>query len=161
MKYFQVNQALEVVEVADQMPAGCKAFSQDNYPWFRKGDGTTGAGWLNRNDIDSFMLAQQLADSASRLGTQKYMAIDSGEGVSPRYDVIECPSYNAECSMAFNGDFYPVGKITKIGKEYKQITVDGPRGVLKFYRRKLSGVWLSKGMWALVPGAINKWNPEF
>jgi hypothetical protein len=161
MKYFQVNQALEVAQIADQMPAECVGFNPDNCPWYRQADGRTGPGWLNRNDIDLFMLAQQIADSASRLGTQKYIATDAGPTVSPRYDVKEAPACGVECSMAFNGDYYPVGTITKIGKDYKQITVDGPRGVLKFYRRKLSGAWVSKGMWALVPGFINKFNAEF
>lgn len=162
MLYFKLDSNLEVVEVASSMPAELRA-PGSGANWYRKGDGSFGpGGWINRNDIDSFMMAQQIADSASLLGCAKYMATDNGPDVSPRFNVIECPSYNSECSMGFNGDFYPVGKIVRISskKDYKVITVNGPRGLMRFYRRKLSGAWLNKGF-SLVPGVISKWNPEF
>lgn len=164
MRYFKVNAALEVVEMSDKYPGECKG--QDGGMWARQPGGVWGAGWLNRWDISEhpapMMFAQQIANSASKLHPGVvFIAADSGECVSPRYEVIEAPAIGVECSKAFNGDYYPVGKIIAIAKNYSRITVDGPRGKLVFYRQKLSGRWVLARMWALVPGVINRWNPEF
>ena len=160
MKYIKVNEALKVVAVADSMPEEMKVFNPDG--WYKKADGSKGAGWLNRWDIDSFMLAQVLADSASELLGVKYLASDSGPNVSPRYDVIEAPKLGDDASRAFNGDYYPVGKIVSISQSMRLIVARDERGLeRKFYRRKLSGAWVNKGMWSLVPGVRSEWNPEF
>lgn len=171
MRYFKINEALEVVAVSEKYPAECAAVANDASKafavWARKIDGTWGAGWINRNDISQYkggamMLAEQIAASATKLTGKAYIATDAGEYVSPRYDVIEAPAVGDDCSKGFNGDYYPVGKITKISKGYKQITVEGPRGVLKFFRRKLTGAWTQTGgTWSLVPGVRDEMNPEF
>lgn len=177
MKWFKVNEALEVIEVSDERPAECRgwAVGLGPCPYGKKPNDeknlaagfSYGAGWLNRNDISefpggAFMLAQQIADSASKLVGRPFLAVDNGECVSPRYEVIEAPQIGDEVSRAFNGDYYPVGKIVAIQKNYRRIVVDGSeRGRLIFARRRESGAWLNKGMWSLVPGVINRWNPEF
>jgi len=164
MRYFKVNAALEVIEISDAYPGESKG--NDGGLWARQPGDVWGAGWLNRWDISQhpspMMFAQQIAASASKLNPGVvFIATDSGECVSPRYDAIEAPAYGAECSKAFNGDYYPVGKIVAIGKNYGRVTVNGPRGKLVFFRQGNSGRWVLQRMWALVPGVIDKLNPEF
>lgn len=168
MRYFKVNEQLEVIEISDKYPDELRSYDPEvSCPWARKADGSWGAGWLNRTDMGQhqvapLLFAQQIADSASNLTGRTCLAIDSGPDVSPRYDVIEAPAIGDDASKGFNGDYYPVGKITKIGKDYKQITVDGPRGLIKFYRRKLTAAWVQTGgTWCLVPGTRSEWNQEF
>lgn len=170
MRYFKVNEQLEVVQLSDKYPAECSAVANDpnqcQAPWARKFDGSFGAGWLNRNDISvhpsPWLFAQQIADSASKFTGRTFLAIDNGDHVSPRYEVIEAPSVGDEVSKGFNGDFYHVGQVVKIGKNYKQITVQGKYGTIKFYRKGLRGCWLQPGgTWGLVPGVRNEMNPEF
>ncbi len=150
MNYFYINAALEVTAVASEFPK--------TLTWWRKADGTSSEGWANRNDFDSFMLAQAIADSASRLTGRTYIATDSGEGCYPRYDVIEAPAVGEEVSYAFNGDYYPCGTIVSISKSMKLITTSTGR---KFYRSRQSGSWLNGGMWSLVSGHISEKNPSF
>jgi hypothetical protein len=160
MLYFKLNEKLEVVEISSKFPDELQPPA--SAPWYRRADGSYGpGGWLNRNDIDSFMFAGAIADAASKFSDKVFLAEDSGPNVSPRYDVIEAPKVGDDVSKGFNGDFYPVGKIIKIGKDYKRIYVEGERGPMVFYRKKLSGAWLYRGMWSLVPGVRNEWNPEF
>lgn len=177
MKWFKVNEALEVVAISNELPEECKdwAAGRGTNPYACKpidskdlsAGFSYGAGWINRNDISQypgapFLYAQQIADSASKLAGAPYLAVDNGESVSPRYDVIEAPQVGDEVSRAFNGDYYPVGKIVAIQKNYRRIVVDGsPRGRLIFARRKESGAWLNKGMWSLVSGQVSRLNPEF
>lgn len=148
MLWFQVNERLEVVAISERAPKDCR-------------------GWINRNDISAYqggayMLAQQIADSASKLMGVPYLATDAGDCVSPRYDVIKAPQVGDEVSRSFNGDYYPCGRIVAIQKNYRRIVVDGSaRGRLIFCRRRESGTWINKGMWSLLPGVIDKLNPEF
>lgn len=112
--------------------------------------------YQNRNDWKTFEQAEQIAKA---LGAG-YIATDAGDHVSPRYDVIELPKIGDEVSYAFNGDYYPCGKIEKISKkpEYRRIaTTDGT----VFYRRGNTGTWKHNQTWSLVAGHINKRNPEF
>lgn len=155
MKYFKINRALEVVAVSDEYPAEC----HDNPDaWWIKRDGSRGEGWANRWDIDGMPLAQQLADSASRLMGRLYIAIDKGERFSPRYGVIAAPAIGDEVSRGFNGDYYPCGRVVSISKSLRLIVTESGK---KFYRRGQSGTWLHDGMWGLVPGVRDEWNREF
>lgn len=162
MLYFKLDSKLEVLAIASDMPAELKTYNPEaECPWYRKGDGSYGpGGWLNRNDIDSFMLALQIAGSAIRFSKKAYIAIDRGSDTSSRFDVILAPGVGDDVSMNFNGDSYPIGKITAISATMKMITVNGARGVMKFYRKNTTGAWLSNG-WALIPGIRNDFNQEF
>lgn len=159
MLYFKINDADEVVAIAEQMPAELNT-PQGYVLWSRQMDGTRRAGWLNRNDMPSLEYAQAIAEAASKFTGKLYVATDAGESVAPRFDVIEAPAVGDDVSMAFNGDSYPVGKVVRVGKGLKQVKVFGPRGELVFRRRGLTGAWLNRGF-ALVPGIISRWNPEF
>lgn len=115
-------------------------------------------GWQNRNDWRSFEEAELIADQVTRFTGKRFIPIDCGPNVYPQFDVIECPTIGDDTSYTFNGDYYPCGKITSISKSLKLIrTSDGKA----FYRRKRTGAWLYRGTWALVPGTIRRWNPEF
>jgi hypothetical protein len=113
-----------------------------------------------RSDFKSFEQAEFIARQANALNDgHHYTATDSGPNCYPRYDVIRVPQVGDEVSMAFNGDYYPVGTITRVSGKCGRIvtTSEGKR----FYRRRLSGVWLYSGMWALVGGHRNERNPSF
>lgn len=93
---------------------------------------------------------------------------DRGNGVSPRYGVRPGFRIGEPVSRAFNGDYYPVGFITKMsgqGNEkigFRRIEVTDTNGKVRvFWRRDMSGSWINAGMWSLVPGWHNDQNPEF
>jgi hypothetical protein len=176
MRYFKINAALEVIETADDYRAIPGATEGDSTIWarqpvgeYREGcDWTYGPGWLNRNDISAhpapLLFAQQIAASVSKFTGAEWLPVDQGPEVSPRYDVMACPKVGDEASRGFNGDYYPVGKIVAISPAplRKVITVDGPRGKMRFYRRGQSAGWVQAGgTWGLVAGVRNDWNREF
>lgn len=162
MNYFNINAALEVIAVSATFPG-------NDSVWARKPDGTIGAGWISRWDwsdhpVSPRMFAQQLADSASKLGGDKFMVNDSGPGCSPRFDVVRAPAVGDVVSKGFNGDSYPVGKIVKISaKGMKLITVQADDGtVLRFYRKGERAAWVQAGgTWSLIHGTHNERNPSF
>lgn len=154
MNYFKLNDRLEVTEVSGKYPDAAGNITD----WYSKSDGTHGAGWACRQDFDSFMLAQQVADSASKFTGKQFIATDAGNGVYPRYDVIEVPMVGDEVSYSFNGDSYPCGVITSISKSLKKVTTSEGK---VFYRRRLSGCWLMNKTWALVGGHRYEQNPHF
>ena len=155
MNYYHINQRLEVTAISTEFPEECH---KGGDVWWTKADKTHGTGWANRNDFDSLMLAQAIADSATRLSGTKYIATDSGPYCSPRFDVVAMPSVGDDCSYAFNGDSYPCGKVASISKTLKKITTT--EGEV-FYRRKLSGSWLKNSTWSLVKGHVATQNPHF
>lgn len=135
--------------------------TSDEYP----GNDRHAGNWQCRVDWSTFERVEQVADelNAAIGGSQdsgKYIAIDSGEHVSPRYDVIVRPMVGDKVSYSFNGDTYPDGTITKItGQNFRIITTS--TGSV-YYRRKLSGCWKKKGgTWNLVLGHRNERNPSF
>jgi hypothetical protein len=115
-------------------------------------------GSVNRNDFNNFGQATQIAAEASALTGHLYIATDAGDHVYPRYDVIKAPAVGDLVSKAFNGDYYPCGKIVKISDSLKRVETDTGE---VFWRRKNSGQWLSQRTWSMVGGHISKLNPEF
>ena len=102
---------------------------------------------------------EHIAESATRNLGRTFLFVDAGPYVHPRYDVIEAPAVGDPVSYAFNGDSYPDGTITKIGKNHKIITTStGSR----YYRRKLTAKWAKQGgTWGLVKGHHDLRNPSF
>jgi hypothetical protein len=83
---------------------------------------------------------------------------DYGYGVSPQFGIIQAPAVGDDVSYGFNGDYYPCGKVEKIGKDYKRIKAGGEW----YYRRKLKPTWIKAGgTWALVRGIHDERNPHF
>lgn len=114
--------------------------------------------WLNRNDLKSFEQAEAIAAAASRNDSGRVFIATDSPNAYPRFDVVEVPKVGDEVSMGFNGDYYPRGVVTKVSPDHRIVTTsDGQR----FFRRRKTGVWLYRRMWALVSGHTRKWNPEF
>lgn len=118
--------------------------------------------WIARHEIRSFEHAQEIAQQANAL-TQpesvEYIAIDSGQGCWPRYDVVTAPRVGDAVSRSLNGDYYPDGEIVKIsGQNNRIVTTSTGR---RYFRHRLSGTWIADKHWALAAGHINRLNPEF
>ena len=113
-----------------------------------------------RDQITSFERAESVAARLSAEQPDKvWLPVDRGQWTSPRYTVIEFTfKVGDEVSMGFNGDYYPQGKIAKIAKNYRIVTLENGK---RFFRRKLSESWKHEGTWGLVHGIRNEWNPEF
>lgn len=113
---------------------------------------------MNRNDMTGILHAEMIAADATKLTGKLHIAVDRGDHTWPRYDVIEAPVVGSEVSRAFNGDYYPAGKIVRISASLKRVvTEDGT----VFYRRGITGTWIADGTWAMCPGSIDKRNPSF
>lgn len=91
-----------------------------------------------------------------------YWAVDRGSHVSPRYAVMRAFQIGEPVSYAFNGDYYPCGRIVSItGTDNRIITVRDHTGKeRKFWRRKKTESWKADGMWSLVSGWHNERNPS-
>ena len=119
--------------------------------------------WQSRNDWHKLgydhvvELAQQLTESTGKL----YLGVDSGPGVSPRYDIVEAPKVGDLVSYGFNGDCYPCGKIVKISPSHQVTACDDDGREFKFYRRRMTGSWLYNKTWHLVMGHVSTQNPSF
>ena len=113
---------------------------------------------INRNDMADFAHAGRIAADATELTGKLHIAADRGQYTSPRYDVIEAPVVGTEVSRAFNGDYYPAGKIVKVSASLRRVvTEDGT----VFYRRGNTDVWLSGGTWGMSIGRTSRLNPSF
>jgi hypothetical protein len=114
---------------------------------------------LARHDIKDFAAAETLAAARTAETGVQHIAVDDGANRWPRYNVVEAPKVGEFVSQGFNGDYYPVGKIVKIGANYKNITCDDGS---VFRRVKQTGGWkLSKSCFWMVKGNRDARNPSF
>lgn len=111
-------------------------------------------GW----DVRDWDHAVELAEQKTTATGRKHIPTDAGGYVSPRVNVSEVPTIGAKVSRGFNGDYYPAGKIVAISATLKKITTD--TGVV-FWRRRLTGAWVSQRAWSMVAGHVNERNPSF
>lgn len=114
-----------------------------------------------RHDFKTFTRAEEIAAQCNELNDgNTYVATDAGPWCSPQFDVITIPKVGDEVSYAFNGDYYPCGKVVSVGTGAKRVVVTDTGA--KFYRRKLTGSWLKEGgTWSLVAGHRSERNPSF
>lgn len=118
-----------------------------------------GPAWVNRNNWRTFHEAREVAVSASALAGELYLAIDNGDHVYPRFDVIRAPAVGDPVSYSFNGDSYPDGEIVRISASLRVVTTSTGG---TYYRRGASGCWKRKGgTWSLIHGHVHRLNPEF
>lgn len=146
MHYFRFNSFGHIVEIAETLTPEQHA----------------DRAWECRADHWDLVRAQRIAAEATSLTGDDWDAIDNGEWVSPRYDVIRVPRVGDKVSYAFNGDSYPDGEIVSVSARAKgfRIVKTDTGGV--YYRRKQSGAWIKKGgTWSLIQGHQRRWNPEF
>ncbi len=112
----------------------------------------------NRNDFLDIVTAENVAQAATELTGELYIATDQGLHVSPRFDVIRAPKVGDKVSCSFNGDSYPCGIITRISPTLKKVTTsDGS----EFYRVHTSGTWLKNSCWSLTQGHVDERNLSF
>lgn len=113
----------------------------------------------DRNDWKSFDQVVVAAALVSKFTGETYLAVDNGEWVRPRYDIVAAPKVGVLVSYGFNGDYYPCGEVVKVGKNCKIVTTSTGK---VFYRRKLRGSWIMKGgTWSLVQGHRDERNPSY
>ena len=112
------------------------------------------SGW----DLKTFEDAENHAKELTEANGELYIAVDEGNGVSPRYKTTRVPQVGDTVSYGFNGDYYPDGQIVRISKSLKVITTSTGN---KFYRYKKSGSWRMHGTWWLVQGYHDRLNPSF
>lgn len=113
---------------------------------------------VNRNDFGSIQVAEKVAAEATEMTGNRYIAIDAGSNVSPRYDVIEAPKVGDEVSYAFNGDYYPDGEIVQVSDSLRRV-VTSTGGV--YWRKRQTGAWKKDKTWTMVRGHIDRRNPHF
>ena len=110
----------------------------------------------SRWDWKSFEQVQKLAEDCSALTGKVYLAVDSGDHVSPRFDVIEAPAIGDLVSKAFNGDSYPEGEIVKITPTWQIKTSTGKT----FRRVKNTSCWKDPNGYGLISGHHDERNPH-
>lgn len=113
---------------------------------------------MTRHDWKTYEAAVDVASKVTATEGELYIAIDNGDNIYPRYDIIKAPAAGDEVSYSFNGDTYPDGKISKISESMRVITTDNGN---VYYRRKLTGAWKRHKTWTLVPGHRFEQNPHF
>lgn len=129
-------------------------FKTPTTKWY---DGKTGNGWAHDWDLTS-ELAKSITAYLNKSGKKSYLFVDRGESVSPRFSVCVKPEVGDEVSKSFNGDSYPVGKITKVSESGRRVETSS--GTV-FYRKRETASWVNKGMWFMIAGSISEWNPSF
>jgi predicted Zn-dependent protease len=112
----------------------------------------------SRWDWKSLEDAEKIAAAATEYSGELYIAVDAGEWVSNRYDVILAPKVGDKVSYAFNGDYYPDGEIVSISKSMKKITTSSGKS---YYRKRNTGAWVYSKTWTMVKGHKSELNPHF
>lgn len=114
-------------------------------------------GWMSSRDFKSMAEARTMALYLTSMTGRTYLPADEGDGVSPRYRIVEAPRVGDEVSYSFNGDTYPCGKVVRITKGWRVTTDDGK----VFNRYKESGGWRAVGgTWWMVQGHRYEQNPH-
>lgn len=112
----------------------------------------------SRWDWNSFEKVQDIAASLSKTTGSPWLGVDKGEGVFPRFDVIEAPTVGSPVSEGFNGDYRPCGEIIRITDKLQVTTSTGA----KFRRVQNTATWRRvNGGSSMVAGHIDRSNPHF
>lgn len=104
---------------------------------------------ISRHELQSDAHATWIADQLTTVTGIQFLAVDAGENVFPRFDIIKAPTVGDDVSMTYKGDFFPVGKIVSISPTARVITTTAGK---RFYRKHKTGSWIYDGTWSLVPG---------
>jgi hypothetical protein len=150
MFYIRIERGLPV-EICEKGP-GCGPH------WLKLPLTRDSNGWIHSRDFPSYGSAQAISVYLTAMSGRTYLPTDEGPGCSPRYRIIEAPQVGDEVSKGFNGDYYPVGKITRITPTW-QVTTDQGN---KFRRYKNTSGWRAEGgTWWMVNGVHDERNPHF
>lgn len=109
-----------------------------------------------RSDWDLSTMAEAEVEADRRMDREggRWVAVDRGPHVSPRYGVARVPGVGEPVSRGLNGDTYPDGVVVRVTRT--QIVTDTGH---VYRRRGLTGSW-KHGHWCLVEGHERRWNPE-
>lgn len=143
------------VKIFNQKAVEATTESQSTY---QRRPAPDGSFYETRSDWPTFSRVEEVAAQLTESLKATWIATDAGPHTYPRYDVIRPPRVGDAVSYSFNGDTYPCGTITSISKSLKVIKTTEGR---TFYRRRLTGSWISKGTWFLVGGHHYEQNPSF
>ena len=112
----------------------------------------------DRHDWKNFEEVSKIAVELSVLKNTEHLAVDQGDWISPRFNVIKAPKIGDKVSQCFNGDSYPEGEIVKVTPSWQVTTSTGK----KFRRVKKSSTWLrAGGTFAMIIGHYDERNPSF
>lgn len=78
-------------------------------------------------DYTSFEQVENFVKELNSQQSVKYVAVDRGDFVSPRFSVVKMFFVGQEVSKGFNGDYYPQGTVTKISKTGRKITLSNEK----------------------------------
>lgn len=114
-------------------------------------------------DIRSYDAAKKLAEQITEFTGELHIGYEHGDWTSDMFGVIKAPAVGDECSMGFNGDYYPVGRITRITTGWRVYTIDANGKKHTFNRRKNSSSWKEVGSspFHMVQGHHDERNPSF
>lgn len=115
-----------------------------------------------KNDINTWNIkdlehAKSIADQITVINERPFIACDRGPDITPRYWVALVPQPGDKVSYSYNGDVYPDGVVVKITHNYRRVQTSTGN---VYWRKKQTGSWIRRP-WSLVPGHINKRNPDF
>lgn len=170
MLYVMIDETGVATQVKNGLTEQDRKLDRLAIQYGRNGAYQTRNDWKTWEDVMDISLSLNL----SYKGERTFIPTDAGPQVHPRFDVIELPKVGDDVSYGFNGDYYSCGKIISISKGpvYRKIVTRKivtqneeekwrvPR-TYTFWRRRFTGTWLRGGMWALVRGVHDEWNPEF
>lgn len=111
------------------------------------------------NRFDTLEAAEARAAELTEQTGEQHIAYDAGY-VFDKFMAARLPQVGDEVSMAFNGDYYPVGTIARISATYSRITTS--EGVV--FTRVGPCSWKQggkRGAFSLIQGVHDRRNPEF
>ena len=111
------------------------------------------------NRFDNLAAAEARAAELEASTGEKHVAYRSSYACDP-YLAARLPQIGDEVSMAFNGDYYPCGKIARISPTYNRITTDD--GTI--FTRVGPACWKrggKSGAFSLIQGHRDERNPHF
>ena len=110
------------------------------------------------NRFDNLEAAEARARELEAETGEKYVAFETDYACDP-YAAERLPHVGDEVSKAFNGDYYPCGKIAKISKTYYRITTEDGNT----FTRVGPNSWKEggkKGAFSLIEGVVDRRNPH-
>lgn len=139
-----------IVEISENCPSDVQ--------WIPSGSDVRGSGWISSRDLKSMEDAVQISAELESFTNRRYLPVDAGAGVYPRFRVIQAPKIGDKVSRSFNGDTYPCGEIIRITPSWQIRTSSG----VKFLRYRETGGWREAcGSFFMIYGDLYEQNPHF
>lgn len=111
----------------------------------------------SRWDWKDFATVEAVAAEASLVTGKVFLPVDSGNGVSPRFDIVEAPKVGDFVSYGIGSDRYPDGEIISISASYKTVKT----AANTYRRRKNTASWRNGSSCSMIPGFQDYRDPSF